>query len=102
MTYEEYSTLLSQIEAVLNSRPLAPLSSDPSDFSVLTPAHFLTGGSLLQPVQRNHLDTSDNCLSRWQTVQKLSQLFWNRWQIEYLQELQKRTKWTTSRDHEEE
>ncbi|KYN28338.1 hypothetical protein ALC57_02251 [Trachymyrmex cornetzi] len=57
-----------------------PLSSDPSDFSVLTPAHFLTGGSLLQPVQRNHLDTSDNCLSRWQTVQKLSQLFWNRWQ----------------------
>jgi len=96
LTYEEYSTLLTQIEAVLNSRPLTPLSSDPSDLSALTPAHFLIGGPLLQPVQSNHCDVQDNSLSRWQRVQKLSQLFWRRWQTEYLQELQKRTKWINS------
>ncbi|XP_011858599.1 PREDICTED: uncharacterized protein LOC105556138 [Vollenhovia emeryi] len=96
LTYEEYSTLLAQIEAVLNSWPLTPLSSDLSDLSVLTSAHFLIGSSLLQPGQKSHLDAPEGCLSRWQRVQKLSQLFWERWRTEYLQELQKRTKWTTS------
>lgn len=96
LTYEEYSTFLTQIEAVLNSRPLTPLSSDPADLTVLTPAHFLIGGSLLQPMQINHLNVRESRLTRWQAIQKLSQLFWKRWKMEYLQELQKRTKWTSS------
>jgi len=49
-------------------------------------------------VQSSHCDVPDNSLSRWQRVQKLSQLFWRRWQAEYLQELQKRTKWINSKN----
>ncbi|GFV50343.1 hypothetical protein TNCV_1068551 [Trichonephila clavipes] len=42
-TYEEFLTIMTQIEGILISRPLTPLSTDINDLSVLTPAHFLIG-----------------------------------------------------------
>jgi hypothetical protein len=43
----EFATLLCQIEACLNSRPIAAVSDDPGDLFALTPGHFLIGRSLL-------------------------------------------------------
>ena len=46
LTYEELSTLMSEIEAVMNSRPLTPISNDANDLAVLTPGHFLIGDQM--------------------------------------------------------
>lgn len=93
LTYEEFYTVLVQIEAILNSRPLCPLSSDPNDLSVLTPGHFLTLEPLsaLPDSDLSHLKL--NTLSRWQLMQRLHQDFWSRWKNEYLHTLQQRNKW---------
>ncbi|GFY25290.1 integrase catalytic domain-containing protein [Trichonephila clavipes] len=41
MTLEEFLTIITQIEGILNSRPITPLSEDIDDFEILTPGHFL-------------------------------------------------------------
>ncbi|GJQ69610.1 hypothetical protein Trydic_g6703 [Trypoxylus dichotomus] len=46
LNYDEFFTVIAQIEAVLNSRPLAPLTNDPKDFIALSPSHFLIGDYL--------------------------------------------------------
>ena len=43
LTCKELSTLLSQIEVYLNSRPLVPLPNDDDGIKALTPGHFMTG-----------------------------------------------------------
>ncbi|GFU83613.1 uncharacterized protein TNCV_1051741 [Trichonephila clavipes] len=46
LNFEELVTLVTQIEACLNSRPLTPLSNDPQDLQPLTPGHFLIGAPM--------------------------------------------------------
>ena len=47
LTFEELNTVLTQIEQVLNSRPLVPIDSSAEDGSTpLTPGHFLISRSL--------------------------------------------------------
>jgi hypothetical protein len=78
LTYEELSTTIIQIEASLNSRPLTPLSTDPSDLSVLTPGHFLIGGPLTAHPEPDLSSIPEGRLDRWQLVQRLQQQFWGR------------------------
>jgi hypothetical protein len=42
LTYEEFHTLVTRIESILNSRPTMPASSDPHDLSALTPVTSLS------------------------------------------------------------
>ncbi|GBM45351.1 hypothetical protein AVEN_172970-1 [Araneus ventricosus] len=93
LTHEEFFTLVTQVEAVLNSRPLCPLSEDPNDDLALTPAHFLVGTSLTSLPEPYFKETPMNRLSRWELVQKLAQTFWSKWTSDYLNRLQARPKW---------
>lgn len=93
LSFEEFVTVLAQIESCLNSRPLSPLSTDPNDPNVLTPSHFLIGEVITALPDANYLETHENRLSRFQRLQKILQHFWQRWSREYLAELQTRTRW---------
>lgn len=99
LTFEEMTTILCQVEACLNSRPLCPLDgSDVENCNVLTPGHFLIGESLITIPSPSLKDTTQSSLSRWQHCQKLLSNFWHRWQSEYLSRLQQRPKWLSRKD----
>ena len=82
------------MECIVNNRPLTSVSSDPNDFEPLTPNHllFLKTDRLLPP---GIFDVKDiYSRKQWRQVQYLANVFWRRWQKEYLPLLQQRQKWT--------
>ncbi|XP_045506863.1 uncharacterized protein LOC123703037 [Colias croceus] len=99
LTFEEMTTLLCQIEACLNSRPLCPIdNTDTDNLNILTPGHFLIGEAPFNIPEPDLRDINLNRLSRWQYAQRLLQDFWKRWQTEYLSRLQQRPKWLKRQD----
>ncbi|XP_055918461.1 uncharacterized protein LOC129950552 [Eupeodes corollae] len=93
LTAEELLTVLIEVEAILNSRPIAPLSADPNDGEALTPAHLLVGSPLRSLPPENVPEQQMACLRRWQLLCWLKQQFWQKWSKAYLLCLQVRSKW---------
>ncbi|KAL7723423.1 hypothetical protein ACLKA6_012344 [Drosophila palustris] len=88
---------LADVEAILNSRPLTPLSGDPNDGKALTPGHLLIGQPLRSLPQGSEPDTPSSgisCSRRWQLLSMLRQWFWRAWSKDYVHSLQLRGKWT--------
>lgn len=93
LTYEEMSTLMHQIEACLNSRPLCPLTEDVNNLNVLTPGHFLVGRPLVEPPDPITTEINTSLAERWKLIQKIKKDFWKQWTSGYLHQLQQRYKW---------
>lgn len=93
LTFEELNTWLTQVEAVLNSRPLQALTDDPEDLQILTPGHFLTGNALTTLPEPSLTHISMSRLQRWELLQQKMQQFWAQWSAHYLQRLQQISKW---------
>jgi len=93
LTYEELYTLLTNIEAVLNSRPLIANTDD--EILTLTPAHFLIGEQYTALPIPSMLDEKVSLLKKWKLLQNFTQGFWKRWHHDYLTSIQQRHKWTT-------
>lgn len=85
--FEEFCTVLCQIEVSLNIRPINPLSPDPNDLQALTPAHFLIGRPYAAVVDLDVQDLKMNTHSHYRYIQKLHQDFWKRWSREYIAQL---------------
>eukprot|EP00794_Sanderia_malayensis_P017900 gene17900-19679_t len=96
LTFEELTTTLSQIEACMNSRPITASvdSNDDDGISPLTPGHFLVGRPMEAiPNPPEAGVTKITTLKRWRLCQTLVHHFWKRWYLEYLNGLQRMSKW---------
>ena len=94
LTYDELLTSVTEVEMILNSRPLSYLSSDDTE-EPLTPSHLVIGYrvlSLPDPVIEDDI-YSLSITSREDLTRRMSHLnktvgdFWRRWRTEYLLEL---------------
>ena len=94
LTFEELSTVLAQVEACLNSRPLVSVNvPDEDGIEVLTPGHFLIGRPLCALPDPSFSYRPVSLLKRWDLCQNLIRHFWQRWSSEYLTSLNKFNKW---------
>ncbi|XP_048001438.1 uncharacterized protein LOC125238208 [Leguminivora glycinivorella] len=98
LTFDELVTVFTRVEAVLNCRPLCPLTQDPNELEVLTPAHLLIGRPLLSVPEYNFEDIPNSRLNRFNLIQAMSQRLWRKWSEQYLHSLQMRRKWTSPTD----
>lgn len=94
---EVLSTLMAEIENMVNSRPLMHVSVDPSDSESLTPNHFLLGSSSRLPIIGEFDDADLSLRKQWRQAQRLADMYWQRWVREILPDLLPRTKWQEER-----
>ena len=93
---DEFTTLLDEAAAIVNSTPMADVPSDPNEPFPPSPSMLLT----LREFQDENLPEFDDSdvlqygRKRWRRVQALAQGFWSQWCRDYASQLQKRSKWT--------
>ena len=92
---ESFRTLLTEVEAVINSRPLTVDNlSDSQSLVPLTPNHLLTMKSKIIMAPPGDFEKADlYSRRRWRRIQHINNEFWSRWKHEYLLSLQTRQKW---------
>ncbi|XP_062712563.1 uncharacterized protein LOC134289882 [Aedes albopictus] len=90
---DQLLTVVAQIESVLNSRPLVPISDSPDDLSAITPGHFLIGEPLVSIPEPDLLQLSPNRVTRLQDMQRSVQDLWRCWSRDYVSQLHQRSKW---------
>lgn len=93
LTFSELSTWLCRIEACLNSRPLLPLTDDPSGTEFLSLLHFLIWRSSFLVPEISCLNDKIAICQRWRFLSQKVQDFCQRWKNKYLPTLQPRQKW---------
>jgi len=93
LSYSELATVLTRIEAVINTRPLTTVSDDVRDLTPITPAHLALGRSLFDLPDVEEVPVNDSKTRRYLYQQRLVNHFWKRWRGEYLHQLSIRPKW---------
>ncbi|XP_013421679.1 uncharacterized protein LOC106181750 isoform X2 [Lingula anatina] len=93
LTHDVLCTLMHEVSAIINSRPIGPISTDPDYPEVITPAMLLTQKTEGLPALTDSVNLRDIYRSQWKHVQVLANTFWKRWRQSYLQNLQSRSKW---------
>ena len=91
VTFDELHTILVELEATINDRPLTYSSSEFNELDPITPSHLLKGRRLktFPNTQTDYLsdppfNTTSNLRERVGYIDKLLNDLWKRWTSEYL------------------
>lgn len=93
LSYTEMTTVLTDIEEMINSRPLTYIGDDVTEGTVLTPAllAIARGKQLAPDIPKN---AAISLTDRYWYHQRIQRHFWKRWSRKYPQSLTIRQKWT--------
>ena len=95
---ESLRTLFTEVEAIVNSRPLAVDNLNDETSDPLTPNHLLTMKSkVVLPPPGVFQQADIYCRKRWRAVQHLANEFWQQYSKEYVRVSQVRSKWNNPR-----
>ena len=103
LTLEQLITILTEVEAIVNTRPLTYVYDEFDSGFTLTPAHFLM--SYFQPLLMTSIDVNEadyddyypvkdsatSLLEMWRKGQRQLNSFWDIWRNEYLLSLREKT-----------
>ena len=92
LTDECLSTFVTEVERILNDRPISAVSSDSRDLKALTPNSLLLG-NINPVVPPNVFIKAEGYRNSWKLVHWLADEFWRRWLKSYLPQLQQHQKW---------
>ena len=89
---EQLETLIVEIEAIMNSRPLLYVNDDVGSGQPLTPGHFLSvncmhGTPNIDELYNPDESSCDSLLQSWRIGQTHLDVFWKIWSTEYMQSL---------------
>ena len=93
LTHDVLVTFMHEVSAIINARPIVPVSTDPSCPDVLSPSALLNMKLQCDQVPIADLSIQNLYKDQWRRVQYLAEQFWLRWRKEFLQQLQTRSKW---------
>ena len=99
---ETFTTTITEIEGVMNKRPLTALSTDPRDTEALTPNHILapaSAGTSAKGEVPMRIVNGEETREAWRQAQGGVNAFWKKWRSEYLTLLHSRQKWTGSKEN---
>ncbi|XP_065903865.1 uncharacterized protein [Dysidea avara] len=109
LTYEELMTALTEVEMILNSRPLSYVSSEDVE-KRLTPSHLIFGRRILSlpdsdfqhganVFDYNMKITHDTFSRRMDHLNKTLNHFWRRWEEEYLLQFRESHRYSGTTNH---
>lgn len=85
-------TLFTEVEFIMNNRPIVAASNDPAHLEALTPNHFLLQRKVTGLPPGVFVKEDQLGKKQWRKVQYLTDIFWKRWISEYLPTLTEREK----------
>ncbi|XP_070075492.1 uncharacterized protein [Drosophila takahashii] len=91
LSKDELDAIVVEVEAILNTRPIVAVTTNPNYIQAISSAHLQAGRTIgaLPPVSVQRVnDDKLSYLSRWRLVSAVKERFWTSWLREYLLSLQ--------------